>query len=239
MGHVTRMSGSCCTYDESRVTRINDSHVAHVNESCHAWAWVMSHMYQSCYTYESVMSHMWVLSHVSTSHVTHTHQSCSTYESVMSHIWVMSCVWTSHITHTHQSCSTYESVMSHIWVMSCVWTSHVTHTHPSCSTYESVMLHRPTGAAQHLQNISPVQEHLSSTSWLYHVKNIMIQSRTSWYSQEHHDTVKNIMIQSRHHDTVNLNPKAWTLVHLDSWYSQDIMIHCTTSWLYHVHINES
>ena len=175
MGHVTRMSGSCCTYDESRVTRINDSHVAHVNESCHAWAWVMSHM---CIN-----------------HVTHTNQSCHTcesyhtYQRVTSHTHISRVPRMSPSCHTYESCHVYERVTSHIHIR------RVPRMSPSCYTGPQA-LHNICRTSRLFKSI--VRVHLDC-----------IMSRTSWYSQEHHDTVKNIMIFQEHHDIVKT-----------SWYSQ-------------------
>ena len=66
------------------------SHVAHIDESCHTYVWVMSHICMS--------------------HVTHMKESCRTYERVLLHIS------TSHVAHINESCHTYEWVMSHIWM---------------------------------------------------------------------------------------------------------------------------
>jgi len=91
------------------------SHVAHMNESCHTYEWVMSHIWmshaahmnESCHTYEWVMPHIWL------SHVTHMTESCRTYE------WVMSHVWMSHVTHMNESCHTYETCNGCIESTSC------------------------------------------------------------------------------------------------------------------------
>jgi len=74
------------------------SHVTHMNESCHTYAWVTSH--------------------VCMSHVTHMHESRHTYAWVMSHIWM---------SHTHSTSRAYESVMSYTWMCHrdafCTWHS--------------------------------------------------------------------------------------------------------------------
>jgi len=67
---------SCGTYESTRdvhrpgmwevKSRIWMSHVTHMDESCHAYEWVMSHTKESCHTHEWVMSHM--------------KQSCHTHE---------------------------------------------------------------------------------------------------------------------------------------------------------------
>jgi len=67
----------------SHVTPMNESwisHVTHVDESCHAYEWVMS-------TYEWVISHVWM------SHFTSVNELCHTF------VWVMSHIRISHVTH--------------------------------------------------------------------------------------------------------------------------------------------
>jgi len=76
------------------------SHVAHMNESCLMWEWVISrleiHQPQDKMARKtksrdalSCVEHRWM------GHVTHMKESCHTYEWVMSHIWMshrLSCV---------------------------------------------------------------------------------------------------------------------------------------------------
>ena len=126
-----------------------------MNESCHAYEWVVSHtwirhttrvrlesrfyitckyvMLHNCYTIESVMLHINESCHVWMNRLTRqwvvSHLACHTYE------WVMSRM------NMNESCHMYQWVMSHVWMSqvasmneSClVWISHV--------AYERVVSH--------------------------------------------------------------------------------------------------
>ena len=99
-------------------------HVTHMNESCHAYEWVMSHIWMSHVTqvllelsrmYEWVTSHIW-MSHIASiwmSHVTHVNESWQIYGWVKSHLWM-------------------RDIMRHItyigWIMSHMWTNRGKHT---------------------------------------------------------------------------------------------------------------
>jgi len=111
----------------------------------HTWESHVTHMNQSCHTHEFVMPHTWI------SHVTHMNQSCHTHEWVMSHTWVgmFYMTYMSHVTRVFESRHAYEWVTSPIF-MSChtksrhrAWTitsrvwSHVTHMRESCRTHTS------------------------------------------------------------------------------------------------------
>jgi len=117
--------------------------VTHINESCHAWAWVMlqirmrhgtdmrspgSHVDESCRTYQDI----------STSHITHLHESCHTYEWGMSHIWWshVTNMWMNHDTHMNSSRPTK------VWNMS-----------PD-SPAAALLLHQYTRASVHTYNFS-------------------------------------------------------------------------------------
>jgi len=85
------------------------SHVAHMNEYCHTYEWVMSHMCNICGSdmehpvmrpAEKIMSrHTWMC------HVTHMNESCHTCEWVMSHIWM------SHVTHSDKISKISEDIL--------------------------------------------------------------------------------------------------------------------------------
>ena len=102
------------------------SHVAHMNESCRTYEWVMSHIWmshvahmnESCRTYERVTSHIWLMSHISINDVRQMNESRHTH------------TWISHVTHIYESCHTYE------WVISNMWICHVTRMNESCRTSE-------------------------------------------------------------------------------------------------------
>jgi len=106
------------------------SHVAHKNESCHTYNWVVWHTYT------------WVIWHTWMSHVTHRHKLChnlsimwngtpaaktrnwsreSTYFCDMRSIWPSVHSWMSHV----------ENKMSHVSHMSHIWS----HIKESCVTY--------------------------------------------------------------------------------------------------------
>jgi len=101
------------------MSHIWKSHVTHMNEACHTYAWVMS-QYEYIHPLSSFNSHMWM------SHVTHRSKSCHACECVMSHVsmWHM---WKIHFTHMDESMSTREWILWHIW-MSHFTRVNVTHT---------------------------------------------------------------------------------------------------------------
>jgi len=82
------------------------SHVAHMNESCRTYEWVMSHIWMS--------------------HVAHRNESCRTYERVMSHIW------TSHVAHMNKSRHTYAWVTSHVRISHVALTALSLQSYKSC-----------------------------------------------------------------------------------------------------------
>ena len=120
----------CCTR-KCVISPGCSNYVTHMNESCHAYEWVVSRIWMcdgaqknvSCHAYECVMSHIWMC------HATHMNVSCHTYECVVSHLRMC------RVTHLNVWWHTYECVVSHIWMC------HVTHTNVSCHTYECVMSH--------------------------------------------------------------------------------------------------
>jgi len=145
--------------------------VAHVNESCHKYEWVMSqiwmshvshinevsHMNESHHTYEWVMSRMWM------SHVPHVNESCPACEWGISHIWM------SRVTRMDESRHTYEWITAHIWmshvtfmvthmnksrptawlqVLKANESCYVTHMNELWPTHARVMSHRQIPSAQ-------------------------------------------------------------------------------------------
>jgi len=70
------------------------SHVAHPNESCHIYEWVMSHVWMIHGTHECTAQRSLLVP-------AHTNESCQTYEWVMSHIWM------SHVTRMNESWYTW------------------------------------------------------------------------------------------------------------------------------------
>ena len=67
-----------------------------MNESCLRVMPYIAHTNESCLRYQ------WVMSHISMSHVTHWNESCHTYEWVMSQINMQACNLYMHMyTHTH------------------------------------------------------------------------------------------------------------------------------------------
>ena len=118
---------------------MSHSHVAHSNESCHTYEWVMScmrmrhvkHMNESCHTYIWVMSHMWM------GHVTYTNESCHTNE------WVVSNIWMSHVM-SHVYIHECDMTHSYMWYDSFIfvtWLIHIfdmTHSYISHDSFISV-----------------------------------------------------------------------------------------------------
>jgi len=74
----------------NHITYINESYRTHMNESCHAYKWVMSRIWMS--------------------HFTHMNESWHTYK------WGKPCIWMSHVAHTNEACHAYEWGMSRIWM---------------------------------------------------------------------------------------------------------------------------
>ena len=112
MSHVTYMKATRETYESTMSKFERDiSHVFDVTSECralvyqsHVWMSHVTRMQESCHAYKWILSHIWI------SQVTHMNKSCHTYE------WVMSHVWMSHGTHMNESCQTHEWVMSHVWM---------------------------------------------------------------------------------------------------------------------------
>ena len=149
------------------LVRMSDvNHVTHINESCHAYEWVMSHIWMSHVTHMDDSRHSyehvndscvaWIIhmcsvhsyentcstgNRIGNYHATHVDGSRRSYERIMSHIR------TSHGTHTNESYHTYAL---HTWMV------HVAHTNESCHTYERV-LHTYAN---------------ESMSWLIHMCNV-------------------------------------------------------------------
>jgi len=137
---------------------VGTSHVAHMDESCRTYKWVMSHIWtrrvapmnESCHTYELVTWHTWM------SHFTHMTATCHTYERVMCDIWggyeykppsnyrslfqnIVSFIGLfCKIDITKPICRTYASVVSY------TWTRHVAHMNELC--HESWMVCLCVGA---------------------------------------------------------------------------------------------
>ena len=85
-----------------------------MNESRHAYEWVMVHMWMrqtQVQPYRCIVDlYQWVMSHIT--------------ESRHAYIWVTPHVWKSHVTHMNMSCH-----MVHVWI------SHVTCLNESCNAY--------------------------------------------------------------------------------------------------------
>ena len=128
------MNESCRAYESvlshtwiGHVTRIEMSHVTHMNKSCHTYE-------QSCHTYKCVFTHIEERCHTYECIFTHTEESCHTYECVFAHFeesyhtnegvvsltheGLMSNTWRGHM---NDSCQKHEEVTSYIWI------SHVRH----------------------------------------------------------------------------------------------------------------
>jgi len=162
MIHITRMNASRCThlnasYYTCEITDVNvwkyekklwktceyvciiwhmwKQHVAHMNESCLTYEWVMSHvcmnhvshMTESWHTYECVKSHTCMRHDAQVQrHVTLLHQQYHAWVRVTSHLWMR------HVTHMNDSYHTYQWFMSHLWMRHITLMnriSHVTHVH--------------------------------------------------------------------------------------------------------------
>ena len=133
MSHVTHMAALWCS------PVCAGSHGTRMDESYHAYEWVMSREYMR---YEWVTSHIWqrydahqcvliVMAHMWMSHVTHMNESCYAYiwdsymrlvilvyEWVMSHVSLYESIWVtnymSHELYESRIIFVYEWVMSHI-----------------------------------------------------------------------------------------------------------------------------
>jgi len=129
------MNASCQTY-ECVMSHMWMSHVTHMNESCHAYEWIVLYNH----TYECVMSHV-CMRHITRVNISclpascHTYAGspvCHTFESdtsriQMTHVermngsrhtyeWAMPHTWKCRDTHMNESFHTYEWVVSHIWM---------------------------------------------------------------------------------------------------------------------------
>jgi len=147
MSHVTHlfpsMAASLCRCSSSLTPPwlISSSHVTHVNESWHAYEWVISHICtnQVCVAaariehirrkYEGFVSHMWM------SHVTHTNESCHKYVPI-------ECASLRLEFHLRRI---YEGVTAHFpaWISWAgrraeLFSRHVVHVNGTCCTNEGV-----------------------------------------------------------------------------------------------------
>jgi len=93
------------------------SHVAHLNEPCNIFGWVIPHIWMSrvLVTWWSAGQHMWMKLATQLSASCHTMiLACHTYEWVMSHReWGMVHRWMYHVTLMVMACHTYEWVIPH------------------------------------------------------------------------------------------------------------------------------
>jgi len=104
-----------CDMTHSQVTRhVYDEwvmyHASYLNESCHAYEWVMSHMNESCLIWMSHVTYEWICVTwlIHKWHVIYmTNESCITHR-----------IWMSHVTHMNESCLIWMSHVSYEWVMS-------------------------------------------------------------------------------------------------------------------------
>ena len=88
-----------------------------MNTPCHARTSHVTHLNESCHAYQ------WVVSHISMSHVTHINESCNTYEWAMPHVPMKeSYMNMSHVTRIKdsawpESCHAYEWLKLHSCVL--------------------------------------------------------------------------------------------------------------------------
>jgi len=135
------------------------SHVAHMNESCRTYEWVMSHIWMS--------------------HVAHMNESRRTYDSCRTYLLMMSGKWMSHVTHTHELAMSHIS-MSHVthmnesyqtceYVTSRAWMSHVARLNKSCRTdYFAMMTPYVNGPTSHVSLFIDIWDprFLNTYKWL-------------------------------------------------------------------------
>ena len=159
MSHVTHlfpsMAASSCRCSSSLTPPwlISSSHVTHVNESWHAYEWVISHICtnQVCVAaariehlrriYEGFVSHMWM------SHVTHTNESCHKYVPI--ECASLRLEFSTFVAYMKESGHTFlrefherEGGQNQFYVTSYTWMEHVAQmkeSNGSCRIYEGVM----------------------------------------------------------------------------------------------------
>jgi len=153
----------------------------HMNESQHAYHWVMAliHMNVSGHTsrsrgsssksmspesalprrYEPVAC-TWESWHRSMSHITHMSMSHGTH------------MWMCHGTHMSKSWHSYA------WVMAQIWMSHGIHTHDSWHTYEWVMAHIFMSPVTHTNKSWHTCEWVITHIWTSHVTHMY----ASWHT---------------------------------------------------------
>ena len=145
------------------MSRIRMSHVAHMNESCRTYEWVMSHIRMS--------------------HVEHMNESCRTYEWLISHIWkshvtfdsctcaLIRVVWIEFITWHAPFESNHSKVMSHL--------NHVTSVFIRVVWIEFMMQH-----ASFTSNISfesrDICIHSCDMNWVYNATCLIQKSCHIW-----------------------------------------------------------
>ena len=171
------------------MAHIQIGHDAHMNESFHTCACVLSHTQMShvmshtndiihlkvpqidtphrdrCYVCEGAMSHAWI------SHVTRMNEACHRNEWGMSHMWI------SHVKHINKSCHAYEWVKSHTWL------SHGTQKNETCTpctrvasyvwmhVYRWAMSYIWMSHVTHMNESRHTYEGVTSHIWMSHVTN--------------------------------------------------------------------
>jgi len=100
-------------------------HIAHINESCHTYKWVMSHRWMSHVAQRErriLIPYCYNDTHVRRCDRRISHPffclGSESYKRVTSHIWMsrVAHVWMHHMTHMNEPCRTYKWVMSHRWM---------------------------------------------------------------------------------------------------------------------------
>jgi len=243
--HVTRISSS-----EQRNIM---SHVAHTNESCHTYEWVVPqiwtrqviHMNGSCHTYEWVMAHIWM------SHVTHTNETCLIYEWVR-HVtricpskqrhtyWVMLHIQMSHGTHTNETCLIYE------WVIPHIWTRQGMHMNGSCHTYKWVMSHMRMSHVQRMNASCHENECVMSHTWMSNESRptyecIVTQMRKSHITRTKCEWFISLMYQSLGKaSSRNISCRKWKIVQCNHLIAQRIGdLRAPISNIYCIHVHQT
>jgi len=171
----------------------------------------MDEMNESCRTYE------WVMSHISTSHVTRINQSHRTYEQAMLHTWMRHNVRT--------NTSWHKSRHSHEWVISHLCMSHVTYLGTRGAMWHICLSH-----VAHMNEPCHTHAWVTSQVCLSHVAN-MNETHRTYEGVKSHTGKPAHMNQSFHTPRSPRGPWDFPATHMNE--------SCHT-WMNHVaHTNES
>jgi len=154
-------------------------HFAHMNKSCHTYAWVMSHIWMSHVTHmkESCHSCVWVVcvTHIWTSHGTPAYQRHSRHLYVCDIASFMCVTWLVHVCVVARWCVSHFLIVCVPWLVSTHSNTH-THTRTHTHTHTRTHTHRQSHTHKHTNTHS-------GTDYFFY-ENAQVFSRTHMCATE-------------------------------------------------------